>query len=66
MEALRIGFDMSGTSTDVSLIDGKPQIITDAVVSGYPVYIPMLDIHSISSPLSIHTPGGGGYGVKSS
>jgi N-methylhydantoinase A len=44
-----IGFDMGGTSTDVSLIDGKPQIITDAVVSGCPIHIPMLDIHTIGA-----------------
>jgi N-methylhydantoinase A len=44
-----IGFDMGGTSTDVSLIDGKPQITTEAVVSGCPIHIPMLDIHTIGA-----------------
>ncbi len=44
-----IGFDMGGTSTDVSLIDGKPQVITDAMVSGCPIHIPMLDIHTIGA-----------------
>ncbi len=44
-----IGFDMGGTSTDVSLLDGKPKIITDAVVSGCPIHIPMLDIHTIGA-----------------
>jgi N-methylhydantoinase A len=44
-----IGFDMGGTSTDVSLIDGKPQIITEAVVSGCPIHIPLLDIHTIGA-----------------
>jgi N-methylhydantoinase A len=44
-----IGFDMGGTSTDVSLIDGKPQITTESVVSGCPIHIPMLDIHTIGA-----------------
>ena len=46
---LLIGFDMGGTSTDVSLIDGKLQITTEAVVSGCPIHIPMLDIHTIGA-----------------
>ncbi len=50
-----IGFDMGGTSTDVSLIDGKPQITTEAVVSGCPIHIPLLDIHTIGA-------GGGSIG----
>ncbi len=44
-----ITFDMGGTSTDVSLIDNKPQITTEAVVSGCPIRIPMLDIHTIGA-----------------
>ncbi len=44
-----IGFDMGGTSTDVSLVDGKPQVITDSIVSGCPINIPMLDIHTIGA-----------------
>lgn len=49
-EALRlIGFDMGGTSTDVSLIDGTRQITTEAVVSGHPIHLPMLDIHTIGA-----------------
>jgi len=48
--ALRlIGFDMGGTSTDVSLIDGTRQITTEAVVSGHPIHLPMLDIHTIGA-----------------
>ncbi len=42
-------FDMGGTSTDVSLIDGKPRITTEAVVSGCPIHIPLLDIHTIGA-----------------
>jgi len=44
-----ITFDMGGTSTDVSLIDGKPQITTEAVVGGCPIRIPVLDIHTIGA-----------------
>ncbi|HCC78615.1 MAG: 5-oxoprolinase [Chloroflexi bacterium GWB2_49_20] len=44
-----ITFDMGGTSTDVSLIDGVPQITTEAVISGNPIRIPTLDIHTIGA-----------------
>ncbi len=42
-------FDMGGTSTDVSLIDGQPQIATEAEVGGLPIRIPVLDIHTIGA-----------------
>ena len=44
-----IGFDMGGTSTDVCLVDaaaGGPQITSEVTLSGVPVSIPMLDIHT--------------------
>jgi N-methylhydantoinase A len=44
-----ITFDMGGTSTDVSAIDGTPQITTEAVISGSPIRIPILDIHTIGA-----------------
>lgn len=44
-----ITFDMGGTSTDVSLIDGSPQITSDMVIGGYPICIPVLDIHTIGA-----------------
>jgi N-methylhydantoinase A len=44
-----ITFDMGGTSTDVSLIDGEPQVTTEAVVSGCPIHLPLLDIHTIGA-----------------
>lgn len=44
-----ITFDMGGTSTDVSLIDGSPKLTTEAEVSGCPIRIPMLDIHTIGA-----------------
>lgn len=47
-----IGFDMGGTSTDVSLIDGAeggPQTTSEAVVSEMPIGVPMLDIHTVGA-----------------
>jgi N-methylhydantoinase A len=44
-----ITFDMGGTSTDVSLIDGEPLVTSEAQVSGLPIRIPVLDIHTIGA-----------------
>jgi N-methylhydantoinase A len=44
-----ITFDMGGTSTDVSLIDGQPTLSTDAIVGGYSIHLPLLDIHTIGA-----------------
>jgi N-methylhydantoinase A len=44
-----ITFDMGGTSTDVSLIDGQPQVTSEALVGGCPIRIPLLDIHTIGA-----------------
>ncbi|WP_249208537.1 hydantoinase/oxoprolinase family protein [Acetobacter okinawensis] len=45
-----ITFDMGGTSSDVALIDnGEPQLATDIVAHGYPLKIPMLDIHAVGA-----------------
>ena len=44
-----IGFDMGGTSTDVCLVDaerGGLQLTSEGNVSGVPIGIPMLDIHT--------------------
>jgi N-methylhydantoinase A len=44
-----IGFDMGGTSTDVCLVDettGGLRIGNESMVSGIPIGIPMLDIHT--------------------
>ena len=44
-----IGFDMGGTSTDVCLVEattGGPQITSEATLSGVPISIPTLDIHT--------------------
>jgi N-methylhydantoinase A/oxoprolinase/acetone carboxylase beta subunit len=44
-----LGFDMGGTSTDVCLIDVLPRETTEATVDGFPVQIPMLDIHTVGA-----------------
>jgi len=44
-----ISFDMGGTSTDVSLLDGHTRITTEAQIAGLPVAVPMLDIHTIGA-----------------
>ena len=44
-----LGFDMGGTSTDVSLCDGAPRETVEAFVDGLPVRVPMLDIHTVGA-----------------
>ncbi|HEX6303829.1 MAG TPA: hydantoinase/oxoprolinase family protein [Anaerolineales bacterium] len=44
-----ITFDMGGTSTDVSLIDGSPRVTTESIIGGHPIGIPTLDIHTIGA-----------------
>src|SRR5262249_885177 len=45
-----IGFDMGGTSTDVSLIDSAgPKTTNEARVSDIPISVPMLDIHTVGA-----------------
>jgi N-methylhydantoinase A/oxoprolinase/acetone carboxylase beta subunit len=44
-----LGFDMGGTSTDVSLVDGVVRHTTEASVDGYPIRVPMLDIHTVGA-----------------
>jgi N-methylhydantoinase A len=44
-----IGFDMGGTSTDVSLCDGRFEETTEASIDGMPVRVPMLDIQTIGA-----------------
>lgn len=49
-DALRlITFDMGGTSTDVALIDGEPRVTSESLVGGYPIRIPVIDIHTIGA-----------------
>lgn len=44
-----LGFDMGGTSTDVCLCDGAPQLATESSVDGFPVRVPLLDIHTVGA-----------------
>jgi len=44
-----LSFDMGGTSTDVALIDGEISLTNQAVIAGYPVAIPMVDMHTIGA-----------------
>jgi N-methylhydantoinase A len=45
-----ITFDMGGTSTDVALLQGGQCRLTgEAVVHGYPIKAPMLDIHTVGA-----------------
>jgi N-methylhydantoinase A len=47
-------FDMGGTSTDVALINGEPQLTSEGRIGPYPVAVPMVDMHTIGA-------GGGSY-----
>jgi N-methylhydantoinase A/oxoprolinase/acetone carboxylase beta subunit len=44
-----ITFDMGGTSTDVSLVEGGLRVTTEAAVGDLPLHIPLLDIHTVGS-----------------
>ena len=45
-----ITFDMGGTSTDVALLaGGQCRLASEAVVHGYPIKAPMLDIHTVGA-----------------
>ncbi|NKW71525.1 hydantoinase/oxoprolinase family protein [Rhodobacteraceae bacterium R_SAG10] len=45
-----LGFDMGGTSTDVSLIqNGKPTISRQTSLGYYPIKIPSVEVHSVGA-----------------
>jgi 5-oxoprolinase (ATP-hydrolysing) len=44
-----IGFDMGGTSTDVSRYAGELERVFERDVAGIPVMAPMLDIHTVAA-----------------
>ncbi len=44
-----LSFDMGGTSTDVAAIDGAPRLTTAGRIAGYPVALPMVDMHTIGA-----------------
>jgi len=41
--------DMGGTSTDVSLLDGEISLTSEGEIAGYPVAVPMVDMHTIGA-----------------
>ena len=48
-ESRLLTFDMGGTSTDVAMIDGDLQLTNEGEIAGYPVAIPMVDMHTIGA-----------------
>ncbi|WP_461209113.1 hydantoinase/oxoprolinase family protein [Desulfocurvus sp. DL9XJH121] len=44
-----ITFDMGGTSSDVALIDGELPLTLESSIEGYPVKVPMIDIHTVGA-----------------
>lgn len=42
-------FDMGGTSTDVSLCRGEARTTNEAQITGLPVAVPVLDIHTVGA-----------------
>ncbi len=44
-----ITFDMGGTSTDVSLIDGRLPLTMESEISDFPIKTPMIDIHTVGA-----------------
>lgn len=42
-------FDMGGTSTDVSIIDQQISLTNESKIGGYPVSMPMVDMHTIGA-----------------
>ena len=42
-------FDMGGTSTDVALIETELLLSNESCIAGYPVAVPMLDMHTIGA-----------------
>ncbi|MFC2164849.1 hydantoinase/oxoprolinase family protein [Acidobacteriota bacterium] len=52
-----ITFDMGGTSSDVSLIEGQIKRTNESLIGDFPVRLPMIDIHTVGS-------GGGSIAYK--
>ena len=44
-----VSFDMGGTSTDVSLVDGRIRRTQENVVGDFPIRLPMIDIHTVGA-----------------
>jgi len=48
-ESKLLSFDMGGTSTDVALIDGEIKLSSEGSIGGYPIAVPMVDMHTIGA-----------------
>lgn len=48
-QARAIGFDMGGTSTDVSCFDGELDRVYEATVADAPLRAPMIDLHTVAA-----------------
>ncbi len=44
-----ITFDMGGTSTDVSVVNGAIHTTSEAEIAGMPIRVPVLDIHTVGA-----------------
>ena len=44
-----ITFDMGGTSTDVSVVDGQMQVTNQAQIGGLPIRVPVIDLHTVGA-----------------
>src|SRR5215475_3939266 len=44
-----ITFDMGGTSTDVALLSGELTTTSESTAAGFPVAVPMLEIHTVGA-----------------
>ncbi|MXY99094.1 hydantoinase/oxoprolinase family protein [Candidatus Poribacteria bacterium] len=44
-----ITFDMGGTSTDVSLCNNGVSLTTESTISGLPIKVPLIDIHTVGA-----------------
>jgi 5-oxoprolinase (ATP-hydrolysing) len=49
-EAKVVGFDMGGTSTDISLVeDGTPHLTTEQFEAGWKIAVPMIDVQTLGA-----------------
>ncbi|MHC4162003.1 MAG: hydantoinase/oxoprolinase family protein [Planctomycetota bacterium] len=44
-----VSFDMGGTSTDVALIRGTPEVMPEFKIDGLPLRVPVLDVHTVGA-----------------
>ena len=44
-----VTFDMGGTSTDVSLCNNGISLTTESTISGLPIKVPLIDIHTVGA-----------------